>query len=636
MGSVNKEFIIEAMRRMSNWLAEHKLVNGAYSVPVTGGSPLGESVHVLIGNVGLWVFTREQVFSQRALEDADFLVKNRQLGSSDLELALWAVYHYLGSELTPEQKETYKTAALEVAESKIAAGDASTNFQTVGHTALAWAISYYFKREEKIAQRVNQKIDSFYNPSFGYLQPDGSVWYWCREIAEKNDDLARCDLDYGYDVWIKNYLHRAWFVLKLCGKDIGMEQKQKMNHGDTVVESYWVPGWLNNFRTTKRHRWFHTGHIFQLAKLLMQSAYNHQNPYRAWMSLDTIRCLKAIQKQDGSLPGKQFDSLATQVYLSTDMAATATSLARLAEILLFWYEPQIKPEPRFYPLSGTCVARGENYYIQSTGPGAIVDEGIDGYTRLYEAMGTLIKGGNYAWYSPKTERMMTDSPIETGQTTLVCIDNIVYGTMSDCEASQQLLDGSDSSLNGKRVRYIAHPTTPDGKRRAPLRVESTYAFFSDYVLLERKLSALEDFRADFVMDKHAFRLPFDTTIWYDDGQGENKVVIEPLSKLRRPLKRYSLRRPVDVATLKQPRWIYIEQQGFGMIIRQMGALQLRIYDCNDWGNMTGLQLGYLIFDYPLEWKAGEERLIKVILTNAQTIEQFKKWVEQQPKQAKRE
>ena len=41
MAVVDSARVIEVMRRMSDWLAGHKLVNGAYSVPVTGGSPGG-------------------------------------------------------------------------------------------------------------------------------------------------------------------------------------------------------------------------------------------------------------------------------------------------------------------------------------------------------------------------------------------------------------------------------------------------------------------------------------------------------------------------------------------------------------------------------------------------------------------
>ena len=626
---ITKDFIIEAMRKMSNWLASNNLIQGGYRIPEEGSGGLGVTTKVIVGNVGLWNITKEKIYLERIIKDADFLIHSIELGGLDMDYALWVVSHYLKEVLPVKKIKTYQDMAVKLATETIQEKDyygthldSSANFQHLAITALSWAILYYFDRSLPAVKKINDKISKFFDPAYGWAIGDGTVRYSSPNKAKSYDDWARCDLDLHYDIGTKNYLHRAWYILKLCGKDIRREEKKKIDFGDTAVESYYVPGWKNNFRCTKRHRWIHSSVPFELSRLLMKSAYNHNNPYRAWMSKDIIRCLRVIQQDDGSMPDKMFNSPCRETYQCNRTTATATTLASLAEVLESWYEPQIKPKSQFYALNGTSVARGKNYYIQVTGPGAIIDE-ITGHFRyhIYEAQGTLIKGGNYAWYSPKTERMMTDSPIETGQTTLVSINNILYGTMSDTKATQEIISEKDSKLNGKKVKYIAYPTTPDGENKAPIKVENLYSFYEDYVILKRKLIATSNIKTEYIMDKHCFRIPFDISIYFNDG-AEHKVIIPHQQR-----RHYSIHKPADVAVTENPHWVYITEHGFGMVIQHMEALRLRIHDSNDLGNMSGYQLGYLIFDYPNNWSVGEERTTRVVLLNAKSIEEFREKID---------
>ena len=627
--AISRDFIVDAMARMSNWLSAHNLVGGGYRIPEEGTGGCGIASRVIVGNVGLWNATKEMHYLDRVVQDADFLVRSVGLGGSDMDYALWVVCHYLKNALPPEKIGAYRDMLLNIAGQNVGKAkddygthlDTSTNFQHLGMTSLSWAILHYFDRNVPAAAKINDKIEKFFDPSYGWAIGDGTVRYSGLKTVEQYDDWARCDLDLHYDVWIKNYLHRAWHILRLCGADIAKAAKAKMDFGDTAAESYYVPGWKNNFRCTKRHRWVHADVPFELARLLMKSATNHHNPFRAWMAADIVRCLRTIQQDDGSLPARMFNSPCTETYQCNRMSATGTAFGCLAEVLESWYEPQEKPEPRCYVLSGTTVARGGNYYIQVTGPGAIIDEISGGFKyHLYEARGTLIKGGNYAWYSLNTERMMTDSPIEKGQTSLISIANVVYGTMSDTKATQEIVRGKGGRLDGQELRYIAWPTTPDGEDRAPLKVESTYGFYEDYVVLRRTFSATSDIEAQYVMDRHSFRIPFDTTVYYHDGS-EHKVVIPHEQRCR-----YAKRQPVDAATMETPRWVYLAEHGFGMVIQHTEALRLRVWDSNDWGNMSGYQLGYLIFDYPVRWTAGAEKTTQVVLLNAPTIEAFREKV----------
>jgi len=624
--SVSKEFIVESMARMSDWLSSHNLVQGGYRIPEEGTGGCGIISRVLVGNVGLWNATKDTLYLDRVVQDADFLIHSGELGGSDMDYALWVVCHYLKDALPAEKIKWYRDAVVKMAGQSVSEGiddhatnlDSSANFQHLGMTSLSWAILHYFDRSAPAVAKMNDKIEKFFDPSYGWAIGDGTVRYSGLKTVEEYDDWARCDLDLHYDVWIKNYLHRAWHILRLCGADVSEAAQAKLDFGDTAVESYYVPGWKNNFRSTKRHRWLHSDVPFELARLLMKSATSHHNPFRAWMAADIVRCLRTIRQDDGSMPDKMFNSPCTETYQCNRMSATGTTFGCLSEILESWYEPQQKPEPRFYALSGTTVARGENYYIQATGPGAIVDEITGSFKyHVYEARGTLIKGGNYAWYSLNTERMMTDSPIEKGQTSLVSIANVVYGTMSDTKATQEILRGKGGRPDGQQVQYIAYPTTPDGKDKVPLKVESTYSFYEDYVALRRTFSATSDIEAQYVMDQHSFRIPFDTTAYYHDGS-EYKVVIPHEQRSH-----YAKRQPVDAALMQTPHWVYLAEHGFGMVIQHTEALRLRVRDSNDWGDMSGYQLGYLIFDYPARWTAGQEKTTQMVLVNAPTIEAFR-------------